>query len=287
MATRIMLDFTATDNSLPRVRELDPIVTDGSMMLVDFTNPGMPSDWLGVSTGYVPNLAWGTLGKMIGGGTEQGLAATYVNNLDAGDGTMERTSQGGLHGIIKNGIEYTGQRSAALTSPAVRGWMTDNPGHSYFASVWGAYTRDDGRGDNGSSRLRMAGFNRAGGHELLTLRRAVSGIGIQPTTNRIGSRAKPSRDPGQMIVNAGYSQMTGAPSADSFAIWTTGNGGNTIDEVAMPSWALYRFYLEDLTVSGRTYAAADAEDNAAYSAEVLSTGGRYNGDTWTNPTNLA
>jgi len=39
-------------------------------------------------------------------------------------------------------------------------------------------------------------------------------------------------------------------------------------------------YLEDLTVSGRTYADVDALDNALYT-EAFGAGGAYSGDTYT------
>ncbi len=47
----------------------------------------------------------------------------------------------------------------------------------------------------------------------------------------------------------------------------------------------YRFYLEDLTISGRTYAQVEALDKAVFDA-AFAAGGRYNGDTWTSPTTL-
>jgi hypothetical protein len=41
-----------------------------------------------------------------------------------------------------------------------------------------------------------------------------------------------------------------------------------------------------LTVSGRTYAEVDAIDHALYTREVLTPGGRYYGDTYTDPATL-
>ena len=53
-----------------------------------------------------------------------------------------------------------------------------------------------------------------------------------------------------------------------------------------PSRAVYRMYIEDLTVSGRTYAQVDAIDYAQFTKDVLTVGGRYYGDTYTDPTTL-
>lgn len=53
------------------------------------------------------------------------------------------------------------------------------------------------------------------------------------------------------------------------------------------SHVIYRMYLEDLTVSGRTHAQVEALDHALYTKEVLTEGGRYYGDTYTSPATLA
>lgn len=52
-----------------------------------------------------------------------------------------------------------------------------------------------------------------------------------------------------------------------------------------PSFVFYRTYLEDLTLSGRTYAQVSAADLALYNA-AFGAGGRYAGDTFTDPATL-
>lgn len=52
------------------------------------------------------------------------------------------------------------------------------------------------------------------------------------------------------------------------------------------SHIIYRFYLEDLTVSGRSYATVDALSWAEYQKHVLTVGGRYYSDTFTDPATL-
>lgn len=49
-----------------------------------------------------------------------------------------------------------------------------------------------------------------------------------------------------------------------------------------PSFALYRLYIEDMTVSGRDYAEVEAIDLAAYTREFAA-GGKFYGDTFTTP----
>jgi hypothetical protein len=46
----------------------------------------------------------------------------------------------------------------------------------------------------------------------------------------------------------------------------------------LQSWAFYRAYIEDLTLSGRTWAEVNAIDYALYQA-AFGTDGRFEGDT--------
>lgn len=52
-----------------------------------------------------------------------------------------------------------------------------------------------------------------------------------------------------------------------------------------PSFAVYRIYIEDLTLSGRTYAQVKAIDDAEF-AKAFASGGRFHGDTWSNPSTV-
>lgn len=48
---------------------------------------------------------------------------------------------------------------------------------------------------------------------------------------------------------------------------------------------IYRVYIEDLTVSGRTYAQVDSIDFALWQA-AFAAGGKFYGDTYTDPSTL-
>lgn len=52
------------------------------------------------------------------------------------------------------------------------------------------------------------------------------------------------------------------------------------------SWALYRVYIEDLTISKRTHAQVYAMDEALFNT-AFSAGGKYYNDTYTDPTTIA
>lgn len=282
MSTRIKLDFTATDNSLPRVRRIDSMINNGSIALLDLTNPAMPSDWGGVLSGRIPNLAWGPLSQLIGSGTEDSLSFAYARTLDDNHGLVERTAKRGLHVAITQKA-WDERQSVAISSTAVAGYLRANPGHSYFMSLWGTLTQDDANTGTPGANMRMAGFL-AGNSDVMNIRRGTN-YALFPPANRIGLRQKPDRNTGSpFIVNGAMSQLAQGPSDNNVAIWTTGGGSG--GQVIMPSWVLYRFYVEDLTVSGRTYAQADAADIDLYTTIMLTPGGRYYGDSWTSPATL-
>lgn len=282
MSTRIKLDFTATDDSLPRVRRIDPLVNKGSLALLDFTSPSMPSDWGGVLSGRIPNLAWGPLAQLLGSGSEDSLSFSYARTLDDDHGLVERTANEGLHVAITQKA-WDARQSVAIANPAVAGYLRANPGHSYFMSLWGTLTQDDANTGTPGANMRMAGFM-SGTSDVMNIRRGKN-YALFPEQNRVGMRQKPNRDVGTpFIVNGAMSQLAPAPDGDTIILWTTGGGSG--GQVVMPSWVLYRFYVEDLTESGRTYAQADAADLDYYSTVVQTPGNRYYGDSWTNPGTL-
>jgi hypothetical protein len=66
----------------------------------------------------------------------------------------------------------------------------------------------------------------------------------------------------------------------------TGNLTSANSTDGSESRIFYGFYLEDLTVSGRTYQDVDALDLQAYNI-AFGTGGRYYNDTYTDPATIA
>ena len=57
--------------------------------------------------------------------------------------------------------------------------------------------------------------------------------------------------------------------------------GASANKDKAPSFAFYRCYVEDLTVSGRTFAEVADLDQQLYTKEVLTAGGRYHNDSFT------
>lgn len=277
-----MLDFTATDTTLPRIRHSDPMLSTGSLVLLDPMHPDMSNSWAGFNSGVIPNLAWRPLSRLLGWGNEAQLSGIYSNGLTPADGGMERTDKGGLHGMIRH-TPFTERRATTISINAAAEYVAANAGNEIFLSVWGAYTRKDGRGDQPE---RMAGFGSSASQATLMLAQGASALSVYPYgPERTGVRPAVDDGLGERFIVNGARQIPVPVSTSSAQImWTTGSSGWS--NVRSPSWVLYRYYLEDLTVSGRTYAEADQIDYDLYSAEVMSPGGRYYDDTWTDPSTL-
>lgn len=81
-------------------------------------------------------------------------------------------------------------------------------------------------------------------------------------------------------------QASGAVATSNAGSSFKVQGGSPSNYQSCGSQVVYRFYIEDLTASGRTYAQVRDLDYALYQREVLTAGGRYYGDTHTDPTTI-
>jgi len=112
----------------------------------------------------------------------------------------------------------------------------------------------------------------------LTTTDALPGDGTNPAVT--GAQAGGGLTFGSTVQFPGIG-TTGTVANGTFNPASSASNVNKSD-----SHIIYRFYLEDLTVSGRTYAEVDALSWAEYQRQVLTVGGRYYGDTFTNPTSI-
>lgn len=125
------------------------------------------------------------------------------------------------------------------------------------------------------------GWWTAGAPETTGSNRAIPGDGIIGGTT--GTRAG-----GGLTWGSSASGWEGIDAAG-----VVGNGNfnppgalSTVDNNKLASWAFYRSYLEDLSVSGRSYSEVAAIDSVEY-ARAFAVGGRYGADTYTDPATIA
>ena len=288
----------------PVVPETDARLHAGSLLLLDVmhsSNPlaaGVPADGA-----LIPNIAYDEAVAAIGGTpTESDLAGIFkTNGLSSTTGLLERTTKGGIHAIVTQGTLAAGAGGAAVMLPtAIRQFLFDHPTNDIYMSQWTNRTRASLL-SSGTSNLKFAISSTASGLANYKAGHISYGSGInssRPNTgvNLLGARVPVGggNDVGAQIANVGSGGWTGTVAASLAAL--TAYGFNVGSPATTPvtnrqasgfsSEIFYACYVEDLTVSGRTYAEVDALDLAAFTA-AFGTGGRYNGDTYTAPSTIA
>lgn len=279
-----------TDPTLPILRP-DAMMSDGSLLLVDFgRRETAPTGSVPAHGALLTNLAWETAAEVIGGGTENSLAAVFENTL-VGQPTMglvERSSKFGLAVIASQVGNDVGNRHAGVAIPTdIMSYILANtPGHAFYVSIWGRLTRV------ASASTDAIGFlgnsSDATKHAFNFFKQPA----FSPNSGSafVGGRSVPnSLVTGDFFRNLAFDEWTGVePSIGSCAgaFWLGQRGVySSFQRNAAASGIIYRIYIEDLTAGGRDYATVDALDKAAFDL-AFAPGGRFNGDTFTAPATL-
>lgn len=259
---------------------LDPILTTGSLWLVDAAK-SWRSTSAPVHGSVIGNLAWKQAAALLGSGTESSLAGSMAITAGADEVLMQVTGKGGLHGISSQ-LNQEQLDNIYINAPQVirdylMGRLTLD---SLFISCWGRITRQAA-----DTRPEIMQFGTA----------ASAGTNY---SMKFGSAANFPSTPGRGPVLSGSYQQLGNYIRNISRTTFTGTAPSTANALALrilfgsleavwtnkaPSHILYRWYVENLAVSGRTYAEVDALDYALYTQEVLTSGGRYYGDTFNDP----
>ncbi|HWU03182.1 MAG TPA: hypothetical protein VN222_10620 [Novosphingobium sp.] len=200
----------------------------------------------------------------------------------------EWTPKGGLHLASSRTTMTTGLQCMGVSLPgALKEYLYANPTNKLFMSVWynltapvlSGYTGTTlGLGKNAGSNYWFAEF----GSSIGTMANYAMPVG---TRNTVGMHVEQMANPfyGSTALSNSYGDFLSTLHFGVGAV--NGSWGTTYAQNNSASAIIYRVYLEDLTVSGRTYAQVQAKDNAAY-AVAFGAGGRYYGDTYTAPATL-
>lgn len=268
---RLGASFTGPGAATLPTLPIDPVESAGSLMLVEPSHPvsqwaaGVPAE-----ASVLPNVLLPRAQGLIPGGTATSLGALVVNSgtLTGAKGRMERTGKGGMHVILSPTVA-TVKSDAFIITPqqAIWDYMRANLTHVFYLSLWHRITRP---GTPSAGRVMFAGLN------TYLWFYSISG-GTRPPVNTVGPAF---RSGSAATSNTG----TVGHFAGEDALFEGGNGSTQNSQAGVTlgknaSHVFYRAYLEDLTVSGRDYATVDALDYALYTAQVLTPGGRYYGDT--------
>jgi hypothetical protein len=284
---KIVVPTTFTDPTLLILRD-DPLFYDaGSVFLLETNHPLSPMTVAATSGAVVPNLTSSSLKLLQASLPENDYHGALLANgdfLTLPNGKFEKSAKNGLHLIASQAASGSNSRYARVRIPAAaKTYLTANTGHTYYWSVWDRVTRQfgntglTGHGDFGAGQfwfskaaddsVRPVDATRKGWRADGAVGLTASGTGSRTATGPLFQNI--SRNPVSVPVAS-----SGNSIASENVVYVGENGAKMSASIVF-----YRAYLEDLTVSGRTYAQVDALDFAEYTKQVLTAGGRYYDDT--------
>ena len=284
----LAFDFADADFNSDIVAYPDSIMSAGSLLLIDHNLSSLSA--IPAGGGTVPNIAWEAAKAILGSGAESTLAGLITKGFTlSNEIIMEVTGKKGMHGISSQVSQTTSAGNYFIAVPTlIRDYIYNNPTHKYFVSWWGYVTR--------KALLATAPFIDGVNTATPTSNRFF--MGNQATTTKpAGNNARDAvsaaggiQDIGAFIRNATHDVFTGTLPASTAnlryqaALWGPRNSDSSTTNKGA-SWIHYRTYIEDLTVSGRSYATVDALDLSMWTA-ASGVGGRLYNDTFTAPATL-
>jgi hypothetical protein len=304
MADFIRLDKVSPPDSRPVIDRADPMApATGALLLVEPASPykawnaGVPANG-----SAVPNVAGATSSRLLNvspAAVQPLVDYQGISAMSSSKGLLQRTGKGGMHVIMSTTVAPASGDGFRIRIPlAILNYLALNPTNDIYISMWGRITRLS------EAAIVWSAIANTASPSATNLLYAFANDGNTfPTANppRLGVRRDPPNSwrpsfnpnltPRPFILNTAMANNSGTiDSTRSSKLFNVGAHGpenapftGTSNPAQQASGALYRYYMEDLTVSGRTYAQVDKLDSDLYVKEVLTTGGRYFDDTYTQP----
>jgi hypothetical protein len=287
--------FTTGTIKFPAVL-LDPVLTTGpgSLLLADMSHPNNP---IAVSATVadnmvIPNIAYQQMVTLAGGSNYADWTARAGTGMVVTGGTpegkFEKSGKGGIHVIVSRTADVSGRgffvgersKSTKLTQ-----YLLVNPNNKIGVWIWERCTQV-GLTATPEPVSSILYANNGGTNDIAWRVDRVASTGPSAVSSADPALPQPTGNRRRAVATTGYSGA--APTTDlnvHLLAWVIGNqieGATTLHKSR--SAILYRIYIEDLTVSGRTFAQVDALDAAQWAA-AIGTGGRYEAatETFTDP----
>lgn len=279
--TALILDFDFIGPGvadLPKITERDALESSGTLLLLDMTHPlgdvprGLPGNG-----SYLPNL-FAAQAKALGcGETAMKVSSVYDS---PSHGRAEMTRRGGIHAVQESTQTEVNHGFQVQLPSGVTEYMRTKYTNSYYISQWGKTTVPSKgpasavaglSGSTGNSFAFLLGKTAGGGQTKLGVRIPTEVAGA-PNFRSVGVTNFHVDFHGRTSIPAAWGAMF---EVGNFMAGNSGSGQRGLNG----GQVFYRGYIEDLTVSGRTYAEVEALDLALYTKEVLTPGGRYYGDS--------
>lgn len=297
----VLLGTKITDPTAKKLATVDLILPEaGALMYLDPSHPY--ASWgefdlnnTSLSAVSLPNLAYDQAKELIPAGTPTTLGVKYYKGTTTlNDGVaskIERTGKGGLHVIFSQtaGDTTTSRHARVAAQSDMNNYLLANKGHNFYVSYWGRLTRGAKAYTAGTAKHSRA--NPSDNFFTFYTRSGSSGETEYPVTNP--PRLNKSNEGVYNTIGKTNTpifqdiELSGATAPTTMALepfmLATDTGANGLMQ---GSHVFYGFYLEDLTVSGRTYAQVNALLKAKFDKDVKTANGRYYNDTFTDPATI-
>jgi len=279
-----VLDIEFTGSSNEYLNAIDRVEAAGSLLLIEAAHTlGTFPSGVPVNGAKITNLVRDVAAHTLGVTDKTTLdVPMQVIGMSGTTGKVERTPRGGIHAIQSQTQTASNQGFQAQIPLAIIDYIKANPSHSYYFSHWAKPTKIA----TGSNDV-FGGASQSAGDSYLFGLGTVSAGGSQGGTSLgvVGKDRGVLNTPmirNQGVTNPAVSFTGQVSTAGRYSIFELGNF-LTINAGAGKAGlhgahVFYRGYIEDLTVSGRTYDAANAADLAEFNKQ-FNAGGRYYGDT--------
>ena len=249
----------------------DPMMSKGTLMMWDPSQSVLSNFPAG---SVIENIAADIAGPIIGLDPSAMHSTVVINNPDLIG--YERTPKGGLHASISPVASSLFTRYRIPIKTELIQYMMNNIAHGFYVSVWAKFTR------YGSVERPFFGVSSSSytANRIFTLRT----VGLPaPSPNY---SALPALNPGENVpyfCSLYTANQVGVGTATDLNLisFLIGSWGGATP-AGCPSIILYKATIEDLALSGRTYAQAQAADQALFN-EAFAVGGRFYGDTYSAP----
>ena len=286
MALIFTVDTEFNNPDAPYLTYYDPIESrNGSVYLWDAGRGPVANFNIGQ---VLPNTLAAYALNSVGG------AVTMARDSVGGGSSIstEMTSKGGIHLLASQLNQSTTIREyiQAQSDNTLTQYLVDNAANIYF-SIWRTTTRKALSGAAPSVGFLRDASNGAFKNEVnYTVFENMNGAGL--TYSKLATNQLADANvgvPNLLATNptAGFKGTYVSVAATKLRIGAGALTPSTTTTSAnkSTSFVLYRVYIEDLSKSGRTFAEVNALDQAEFT-KAFAVGGRFYGDTWSDPATL-
>ncbi|SHH40336.1 hypothetical protein SAMN05216361_0054 [Marisediminitalea aggregata] len=293
MGRLIRLHGVNLTEDAPRIITRDPIESNGSLMLFDGGSVDYGFNGLPDAGEAIPNVLSHYLKSIVGGNPSNASLNFTVANKSPNSSAFlaERTLKGGIHGINSLTNQSEAVNYKWLGPEAVRDWIVANPNHSYYISYWGVVTRVGVDNAAEQSPFHFTSQFGATNNFHFHFQGGKADSAISPTyyTDNVNDdhfSGRPTPYTRYSAVQIASMTGNGVTATDNIALLVgIGDAWQSFNINAGASRILYRAYIEDLSISGRSFNTVNDIDTALYAA-AFSEGGKFYNDSYTSPSSI-